>query len=416
MEQVNIALFVVGTLVLVLGLFSGLTRMNSIPDPLVSLVVGILLGPRVFDVLDTGGVGEGSIVVEEAARLTLAVGLMAVALRIPQQWLTANRRPVAVLIGLVMPAMWLVSGLLVFVVLGVPFWVAMLAGGVLTPTDPVVASTIVTGRTAEKNLPESLRHTLSAESGLNDGLAYPLVILPILMLHHASTGAALREWVLHTIIWEVIVAVMLGAIAGYVTGQLLEWAEKRELIREPSLFAYTIALSLAVLGGAKLLGTDGILAVFVAGVALNVVVGNDRRVQVGGVQEAVNRFFILPVFVLLGIALPWDAWFDLGWRGLLLSVLILFLRRLPAVLLFGGLMGRQRERRDRLFIGWFGPIGVAALYYATLSRRETGEDSIWAVASLMICVSLLAHGLSSGMLTRRYGATTPPGAEEGDAP
>ncbi|HEX2181326.1 MAG TPA: cation:proton antiporter [Rubrobacteraceae bacterium] len=91
------------------------------------------------------------------------------------------------------------------------------------------------------------------------------------------------------------------------------------------------------------------------------------RAEEERVQEAVNRFFILPIFVLLGLTIPWEGWLELGWTGLLLTLAALLLRRLPAMLALKPLLGRVRGTRDALFLGWFGPIGFAALYYANLS-------------------------------------------------
>ena len=111
------------------------------------------------------------------------------------------------------------------------------------------------------------------------------------------------------------------------------------------------------------------------------------------VQEAVNRFLILPIFVLLGLTIPWEGWLELGWAGLLLALAVLLLRRLPAVLALKPLLGRVRGARDALFLGWFGPIGVAALYYANLSVSEAGVEEAWVIGSLIICSSILVHGL-----------------------
>jgi NhaP-type Na+/H+ or K+/H+ antiporter len=120
-------------------------------------------------------------------------------------------------------------------------------------------------------------------------------------------------------------------------------------------------------------------------------------------QEVVKRFFDLPVFVLLGMALPWQQWFSLGWSGLLLVAALLLLRRLPIVLLLYRAVGELPRLRDALFTGWFGPIGVAALFYATLAVHETAADIVWVVGSLVICSSLVVHGLSATPLTLLYG-------------
>ncbi len=114
-------------------------------------------------------------------------------------------------------------------------------------------------------------------------------------------------------------------------------------MEQTSFLAYTLALSLVVLGGAKLLGSDGILAVFVAGLALDRAVSEIDRAEEERVQEAVNRFFILPIFVLLGLTIPWEGWVELGWAGLLLALAVLVLRRLPAVLALKPLLGREED-------------------------------------------------------------------------
>lgn len=397
------ALAVVGGLLLVLGMLTSLIRETVfVSEPLVALLAGVLIGPAVLGLLDLGSFGDREEILEGAARLTLAVALMGVALRLPAGYLGRNWRTLAVLLGLIMPLMWLSSSLLAYLILGLSLPLAMLLGAVVTPTDPVVASSIVTGGVAERNLPARLRHAVSAESGFNDGLAYPLVLLPILLLTRPP-GEALAHWLTYTVLLEVGVAVVLGTLAGYGTGKLLVWAEARETTEHASILTVSLALALTTLGGVKLLGGDGILAVFVAGMAFNAAARSDTEEQRERVQEAITRFFDLPIFVLLGMALPWEGWLGLGWAGPTLAVAVLLLRRLPAVLASRPLMGQARGRGDALFVGWFGPIGAAALYYATLAHRQTGQEEIWLAGSLVICASVLAHGLTATPLTRLYG-------------
>lgn len=402
MSELNIALAAVGGTVLALGLLSSLIRRSVLSEPLLALLTGVLLGPAALGLLDPAGWGSQETILEQAARLTLAISLMGVALRLPEREPLRGWRSLAVLLGLVMPLMWLASGLLVYLILGLPLLVALLVGAVVTPTDPVVSSTIVTGELAEKNLPDRVRYTLSAESGANDGLTYPFVFLPILLLSRPPEEA-LSHWLTHTLLWEVGVALVFGALIGYGAGRLLEWAYGKGVMEQTSFLAYTLALSLAVLGAAKLLGSDGILAVFVAGLAFDAAVSESDRAEEERVQEAVNRFFILPIFVLLGLTIPWEAWLELGWAGLLLALAVLLFRRLPAMLALRPLLGRVRGTRDALFLGWFGPIGVAALYYASFSVREAGVEEAWVVGSLIICASIVVHGLSATPLTRLYG-------------
>ena len=222
------------------------------------------------------------------------------------------------------------------------------------------------------------------------------------MLQHPP-GEALREWLVRVLLWEVGAAVVLGALMGYGAGKLLELARSRGDIRQPSYLAYTIALSLAVLGSTRLLDADGLLAVFAAGVALNMAVKTEDATQAENVQEAVNRFFVLPVFVLLGLALPWGEWAALGWKGPVLTALILLLRRPPWLLALLPFIPRAEGARDALFLGWFGPVGVAALYYATLAEHTVGLHEVWVIGSLVISASVLVHGVSAAPLTRLYG-------------
>lgn len=402
MSTLNLALLVVGGVVLLIGLFSSPLKRGVLSVPLVALLAGVLVGPAGFGILDPAGWGDQTIILEQAARLTVALSMMEIALRLPKGYPFANWRSLLVMLGPVMVLMFLVSGLLVYTVLGLSFWAAMLIGAIVTPTDPVVASSIVQGKVAEDNLPARVRHLLSGESGANDGLAYPFVFLAILMIQEPP-GQAVFQWITRVVLWEVLGAAVIGALIGYTAGKLLEWTRTRGEIREPSFLAYTIAVALVALGSTRLAGTDGILAVFAAGIMLNVAVTSETQRQEEKIDEAVNRFFVLPVFVLLGLSLPWGEWADLGWRGPLLAGLILLLRRPPWILLLSKRVPRMRDTRDGLFVGWFGPIGVAALYYAALSEHAVGLHEAWVVVSLVVSVSILVHGVSAAPLTRLYG-------------
>jgi NhaP-type Na+/H+ or K+/H+ antiporter len=306
-----------------------------------------------------------------------------------------------------MPVMWTVSGALTYWIVGGSFWLAMVVGGVLAPVDPVLSESIASGEIARRNVPTSLRHALLAESGANDGLALPLVAVASLLFAQ-SPGTALRHWALSDVLLGVFGGIALGAVVGYVAGKLVEVARRRETIEEIYFYAFTIAISLLVLGVAGLARVDQLLAVFAAGVAVVVAFDDeDDRVRQEHSQESVNRFFSLPIFVLLGFVLPWDEWARLGWRAPALAAAVLVLRRLPAALALTPLVPRLGSWRGTFFLGWFGPIGVAALYYAASAARETGERAPWVLGTLVICASVLAHGVTAGPLTRLLGRVHP---------
>ncbi|MGG6240028.1 cation:proton antiporter [Nodosilinea sp. AN01ver1] len=402
-SEIDIAFLAVGLLVTSLGLFSTVLKQRLyLTEPIVALAVGVLLSPAVLGWIDLAHWGNPDGILEQGARLAIAIQLMAVALRIPRRYPFKQWRTLAILLGLVMPLMWLTSGLLVYWILGVPFGVAMLIGAVLTPTDPVVSTAVVTGVIAERHLPPRIRHALATESAINDGMALPFVMLTILLLNR-PLGDALSHWVFTTLLWEVGGAVVIGTLLGYGAGKLLVWSEVKATADKASFLTFTLGLTLLVLAGVSLAGSNGILAVFAAGLGLDWAVGAQERAEEENVQEVIDRFFTLYIFVLLGLSLPWQSWLALGWQGVGLAIAILAFRRLPAVLLVRPLLGQLQPLQDALFVGWFGPLGAAAVFYAFVALKETGLEQAWTVGSLVVCLSILVHGITAVPLTKLYG-------------
>jgi NhaP-type Na+/H+ or K+/H+ antiporter len=394
MSELFLGLTVVGALVIGLGLLSRSFEHLPLTGPMAALLVGAAMGPQALDLLHPGAWGEVDTIIEHGARLTIAIGLMAIALRLPPDYFLRHVRTLAIMLLFVMPAMALSAGLLVYALLGLPLLLALLVGALLCATDPIVSTSIVTGRVAERILPARLRNLLLGESGANDGLAFPLVWLPILLIAHEAQAAG-QQWLLHTLLWQVGGSVLLGALLGCVAGRLLVIAEKHHAIEVTSLLAYTIALTLLTLGVGELLHTNAILAVFVSGILFGRAVGERERGQEERVQEAINGFFTLPIFVLVGLTIPWQGWAELGWQGAALAALILLLRRLPAVLLAHGSAPAIRSTPDALFIGWFGPIGIAAIFYAMVATKHTGNPMLWHLTTLVVCASVLVHGMTA---------------------
>jgi NhaP-type Na+/H+ or K+/H+ antiporter len=404
LNALYVSLAAIGGLLLLLGMLGGLLKERTpVSEPLIALIAGVLIGPSALGLLDLADLGNQALILEEAALVTLGVALVGVALRLPVGYASSNWRLLVVLLGILMPLMWIVSGLLVYLIVGLHFGVAVLIGAIITPTDPVVASSIVAGGVAERNLPSPLRCAISAESGFNDGLALPFVVLPVLVLTEPPREV-LGHWLTHTVLVEIVGGAVVAALMGYAAGKTLRWAERKETMERTSLLTVSLALSLTVLGVTELLHLNGVLAAFVAGIVFNFAGSSDAKESQEDIQEAISRFFDLPIFVLLGMALPWEEWLELGWSGLLLVAAVLLLRRLPAVLALRPLLGPLRGKtKDVLFLGWFGPVGAAALYYAAFSFRETSIEVVWTVGSLVICASLLVHGVSATPLTKLYG-------------
>ena len=339
---------------------------------------------------------------EVLARFTVAFAVTSIALRLDPLYLRDRARSLAVLVGPGMVVMWLLSSLVASLALPVGLLVALLVGAVLTPTDPVLANSIVVGEAATENIPERLRVLLSGEAGINDGVAYLFVFLPLLLLAH-PVETAVADWLTRTVLWEILGAVALGFGVGMLAGKLEQWESDRGFLEETSVFTLTVALTFFVLGTAKLAGTNDILAVFVAAVVYNWQADPQSEEREQRVQEVFDRLFTIPAFVVFGIAIPWEGWAALGWRGPALVVGVLLLRRLPMIFAFRRFVPPLNRPASSLFVGWFGPIGIAAVFYAILAMEHTGTEVIWTAASLVVAGSILVHGIAAVPATHQYG-------------
>jgi NhaP-type Na+/H+ or K+/H+ antiporter len=391
----------VGGLAVALGVVSRPLRDLPLTEPLLALALGVLVGP--------GGLGLVSLapaVGEETLRLTaelaVAIAVMAAALRVNAEDLRGDGAVVALLLGGGMAGMAVLSSAAAAVTLGLAPATAAVLGAIITPTDPVLAASVVQGEPAEAHLPARVRMLLTVESGANDGLAAPLVAL-------TAAGAASLGQQAAPVVASLAVSVALGAAAGWVTGRLVLWSERHRDLEQSAFLALTLALTVAVLGAATVAGGVGVLAVFVAGWVYSGQVNNSDRFAEWQVQEAMNRYLVLPVFVVLGLIAPWSQWAALGWAGAAFVAAALLLRRLPL------LVALARPLRLRLaeavFVGWFGPVGVAALLYLA-ERRAAGDvdDTMWAAGTLLVAASTVAHGVTAALgrrwLARRLQATT----------
>ncbi len=396
--DIDLVLALFAGAVLLISAFSTLLQRISLPGPVLALAFGALIGPFALDLLriEDFGLPPGTLL-EQAARITLAVGLAGVALRLPHGYWRRDVRWITVIIGLGMALMLTVAAGVLWAALGVPFLLALLLGAVLTPTDPVVTTPIVTGSLAEEKVPERVRHNLSAESGLNDGLAYLFVLLPVLLL--TAPDRAWHELLTRVLLWEVLGAAVFGALTGFLLGKLFVLVRRHGLMEESSYLAFVVPLALLVLGTGKLLGTDALLAVFVGVAVFGQVIPQRVEVQEDKVQDAVARLFLLPVFILLGLALPLEEWARLGWAAPVVLGAALLLRRLVALWALRPLLQGVHDRSETFFLSWFGPIGVSALFYATLAERHTGNHEIFVHTTPAVSLSVLIHGRSSAPLS-----------------
>ncbi|MEX2644545.1 MAG: cation:proton antiporter [Acetobacterales bacterium] len=399
--------FLAGALVWWFGIYGNWLK-RFVAPPLLVTVAGIVFGLW-FPQPQAQLLGQ----LESLSWLALGFGVMGIALRISMATARRMLAPATVIVLVAMAGMWATSAAIVGGLTGVGILSAVLLGAIVTPTDPVVASSITTGPFARRNIPPRIRRMLSLESGANDGLAFIIVFLPILLIQHGGQGWAI--WGYRTVLCQVVAAGAMGALIGWAAELVFARAAAREHVGERMVMLSSLALTVAVLGLMKLLGVDSIWAVFVAGLMFTRNLGERCREPANQFQEGGLYLAMVPALLLFGMALPWQGWAELGWAGPGVVALLLLVRRLPVIAVLFALMRHRGEPgggdalrhpfsavRDLWFYGWFGPLGLSAIYYATTAHRLLRDDTLWAVASLCIFASIVVHGLTAAPFTRWY--------------
>lgn len=396
--DINVVLALFAGFLVLFSLFSTLLQRLSLPAPTLCLGFGVLIGPFALDMMRIEDFGvPTSALLEEAARITLAMGLAGIALRLPHGYWRRNLRWIAVIIGLGMGGMLLVATGVFWAGLQVPLLPALLLAAIITPTDPVVTTPIVTGPLAEERIPEDVRHNLSAESGINDGLGHLFVMLAVFLL--TSPATMVRD-VAELVLWEILGGAAIGLLSGFLMAHLFIFVKNKELMDKSSYLVFLVPFSLLVLGAAELLNTEGLLTVFLAAAVFGQVIPQRDEAEEDRIDDAVNQLLLLPVFVLLGMALPLEQWVQQGWAVVAVIVSAVIMRRVVTVWTLRPLLKPLHNRSETLFISWFGPIGISTLYYALVAERHTGHSEIFVWATLAITASVVIHGMSTAPLSR----------------
>jgi NhaP-type Na+/H+ or K+/H+ antiporter len=397
----NLILFLCMATVLGLALVSKALSNRFIgSEPIVAVAAGAIFGPYVLDWVRVGDLtGYQPVLLEQLARLTLAIAIVTAALRVGWPWVRRHWRDVGLILLIGLPLMWGFSIAALSVTLSLPVLTLVLLAAIMTPTDPVLAQAITTSETAEEKVPEDVRHLISADSAGNDGLAFLFVTVAVWLVGTGKT----RGWadLAYLIGWEVLAALAVGAAFGWIMGKLMvsaagSWGS------ELSLVSATTALAFATVTGLKLLDMDGLFGVFGAGLALSAAIGEEHHARPIGFNHALAEIFQLPLLVLFGMTLPFDEWYRMGWPLLFAVILVLLIRRIPMLLALKPWLRAVPDWPSALFVGWFGPIGIGTLFYAAVALRETDAASLYPVATAIIAGSVLAHGVTdtpgSGLL------------------
>lgn len=363
-------------------------------------------------------------------RLVLGVQLVLAGVQLPSKYLLREWKSLAWLLGPGMTGMWLCSSLLIWALVpNLSFVSALAVGACVTPTDPVLSNSIVKGRFADKNVPRDLQRVIIAESGANDGLGYPFLFLALYILkyvnggnssvsdavHGSSAGTAVGLWFGETWGYQILLGTAYGAVVGYLAKELLHWAEERGYVDRESFLVFAITLALFIVGTCGMIGSDDVLACFVAGNAFTLDDWFRLETLDDSLQPTIDMLLNLSIFMWLGAVCPWASFARNDiiplYRLIPLGILVMLLRRLPVVLVLRRRIPQIEHMRQALFVGFFGPIGVSAIFYLFVSLEflqemhnpTTGmvhqdaarlQDIMRVVIWFLAVCSIIVHGLS----------------------
>ncbi|KAJ3217214.1 hypothetical protein HDU81_000888, partial [Chytriomyces hyalinus] len=352
-------------------------------EAMVAILIGVLVGPivgKVFDPATLFGTSLHSVSLE-FSRIIIGIQCMACGVDLPGNYLFREWISVAILLGPVMIYMWLVSAFGVYVIFGL---------GVV----------IVKGKFAEMHIPLNVRLILSAESGANDGLGTPFLFLAVYLLRHPDEPAyAVGQWAYKVMVYQVLLAILIGTVVAYLAQLALKTAVRREFIDKESILSFSIALALFIEGLGSIIGTDDILASFVAGNVLTWDLWFNHKVSATQFQEVIDALLNLTFFVFIGATAPWASFNSAEhgleiWKLILFALWMLLLRRLPVVLALQRWIPSLKNQKEAFFAGWFGPIGAGAIFYAHLAvvYLEYPHEKILPIVYFIVVASVLVHG------------------------
>jgi NhaP-type Na+/H+ or K+/H+ antiporter len=371
--------------------------LKELPLSLPIFCVG--LGALIFAFPDLPGVMphpmEELALVERASEFVVIISLMGAGLKIDRPFGWGRWKLTWRLLGISMPLTILGLAVLGQSLLGLGLATAILLAASLAPTDPVLASDVQVGPPGSGEEDE-VRFTLTSEAGLNDGLAFPFVLLAVALAHEIS-ATSVAEWFVYAVLWKIAA----GIGVGYAVGRALGWVtfhlpNRAKLSRTGSGF---VALGITALayGGTEMVRGYGFLAVFVAALALRATEpGHEYHQKLHDFAEELERLMMMVLLVLLGGAMTGaDLFQALTWEAAAFAALAIFVVRPLAGWI--GLLGTDRPPDEKMAISFFGIRGLGSIYYLSYALQKESFDNpalLWSVTGFIILVSIVLHGVT----------------------
>jgi NhaP-type Na+/H+ or K+/H+ antiporter len=385
---------VAGAVLLVAGVSRRLTDTPFTPA-MAFVLIGLLVGPLVIGDVTVAPTGA---TVRTLAEATLAIVLFADASRIKPRVLRREYTVPLRLLGIGLP-LTIVAGTLFAVAIfpRLNTAEAIVLAVLLAPTDAALGQAVVT----EPRLPSRIRQGLNVESGLNDGICVPLLLIA-LAAADVEDKATTSHHAITIVVEEIGYGIVGGAAAGLAAAAVIAIGYRRHLISGPWLQVIPIAGAGLAYGIAVALGGSGFIAAFVAGALFGALVSRESE-EASRLSEELGDLLGGVTFLVFGAVLLGTAVKHVSGQAALYAVLSLtVVRMLPvAIAMFGS--GARWETVG--FLGWFGPRGLASIVFAVITVQEAhlaGSNTILLATYLTVGVSVAAHGITAAPLARRY--------------
>jgi NhaP-type Na+/H+ or K+/H+ antiporter len=334
---------------------------------------------------------------ELVSELAVIIALFGTGIRIDAVSSYRRWRPTVRLLAILMPLTIAAVALLGIALAGMTLAGALLLGAVLAPTDPVLASDVQVGPPTEGG-EHPVRFALTAEAGLNDGLAFPFVYLALSVAAQGfAPGEWGAEWLLRDVLYRIAVGTVAGAAIGWLLGRLLFSVPRGNILADTSSGVVALAGVLLCYGATEMIEGYGFIAAFVCGLSL-------RRVEaehafhglLHGFNESIEHALTAAILLMIGAVFPL-LWPVLDWPHLLIGAALILVVR-PAIgwlsLAGAGLVGRERA-----VVAAYGVRGIGSVYYlayATSHIEFRDEAMLWATVAFTILLSTALHGLTAG--------------------
>ncbi|WP_149361165.1 cation:proton antiporter [Lolliginicoccus suaedae] len=395
------AILLIAALIVVFGLVSGRLRGSPVTAPIFFVAAGLAMGATGIGAIDEAADHEAIRVLAEA---TLVLVLFTDAARINLAVLRREYSLPLRLLGIGLPLMILLgTGAAMLLFDEFSLWQAALLAAVLAPTDAALGAAVV----SDEEVPVRIRQTLNVESGLNDGIVLPVVLVLVALAglsnEDATTSGTTTDWAQFAaaqVGWGVLAGIVIGASGGW----MLQRASAAGWVTSTYQRLAVVGLAAATYAGAESLGGNGFIAAFMAGLAFGTVARRECR-HVDDFASREGELLTIITFTVFAAVVAGDQLADVEWRAFALATASLLLVRPLAVAI--ALAGTGLRLESVLFLGWFGPRGLASILFALLVVEQAGvanSATILLIATTTVMLSVLAHGLSAAPWARAFGA------------